>query len=270
MAKIESAFFDLSYLDTLATGQTAIHRLDPRIKVLIAGLFVVCIVSFDKYAIAAMLPFVLLLILVMGVGAVPTGFVLKKLAIASPFAIMIGIFNPFFDQQIILHLGSMAVSGGWVSFLSILLRFSLTVSAMLVLIATTGFNSVCMALERMGMPKIFAIQLLMLYRYIFVLIAEGQRMYRARALRSFQTNRMEMRTFSFFVGQLLLRTIDRGQRIHQAMLCRGFDGTIRTRQCLRITSRDLLVFCLCTLLLLALRCYDAANLLGQLFMEILS
>lgn len=79
-----------------------------------------------------------------------------------------------------------------------------------------------------------------------------------------------MRTFSFLVGQLLLRTIDRGQRIHQAMLCRGFDGTIRTRQCLRITSRDLLVFCLCTLLLLALRCYDVANLLGQLFMEIFS
>jgi cobalt/nickel transport system permease protein len=127
-----------------------------------------------------------------------------------------------------------------------------------------------MALERLGMPKIFAIQLLMLYRYIFVLIAEGQRMYRARAIRSFQKNRMEMRTFSFLVGQLLLRTIDRGQRIHQAMLCRGFDGTIRTRQCLRITSRDLLVFCLCTLLLLALRCYDVANLLGQLFMEIFS
>ncbi len=269
MAKIESAFFDLSYLDTLATGKTAIHGLDPRIKVLTAALFVVCIVSFDKYVIAAMLPFALFLTIVMGLGGVPASFVMKKLALTSPFAIMIGIFNPLLDQQIMLHLGSVAVSGGWISFLSILLRFCLTVTAMLVLIATTGFNSVCMALEKLGMPKIFAVQLLMLYRYIFVLIAEGQQMYRARTIRSFQKRRMEMKTFTYLVGQLLLRTIDRSQRIHQAMLCRGFDGIIRTRQTLRITARDLLVFCLCSILLIAMRRYDIANLLGQLFMEIL-
>ncbi|MDP3480501.1 MAG: cobalt ECF transporter T component CbiQ [Desulfoprunum sp.] len=270
MAKIESAFFDLSYLDTLATGKTVIHRLDPRIKVLTAALFVICVVSFDKYVIAAMLPFALFLITIMGLGGIPAIYVMKKLALASPFAIMIGIFNPLLDQQIILHLGSMAVSGGWISFLSIVLRFCLTVTAMLVLIATTGFNSVCMALEKLGMPKIFAVQLLMLYRYIFVLIAEGQRMYRARAIRSFQKRRMDMKTFTHLVGQLLLRTIDRGQRIHQAMLCRGFDGTIRTRQTLRFTLRDLLVFCVCGILLIGMRRYNIANLLGQLFMEILS
>ncbi len=100
MAKIESAFFDLSYLDTLATGRTAIHRLDPRIKVLIAALFVVCVVSFDKYAIASMFPFALFLTIIMVLGAVPVSFIMKKLALTSPFAIMIGIFNPFFDQQI--------------------------------------------------------------------------------------------------------------------------------------------------------------------------
>ncbi len=268
MAKIESAFFDLSHLDTMAMGKTAIHRLDPRIKVLTAVLFVICIVSFDKYIIAAMLPFGLFLVFVMGMAGVPMSFVLKKLIIAAPFAIMIGIFNPLLDQQIILYLGPLAVSGGWVSFLSILLRFCLTVTAMLVLIATTGFNSVCMALEKIGMPKIFAVQLLMLYRYIFVLIVEGQRMYRARALRSFQKSRMEMKTFTYLIGQLLLRTIDRGQRIHQAMLCRGFDGTIRTRQSLRLSFRDMMVFCLCGILLLGMRRYDVSALVGQLLLEI--
>ncbi len=270
MARIETAFFDLSYLDTLATGKTIIHRLDPRIKVLTAALFVICVVSFDKYVIAAMLPFALFLITIMGLAGIPANYVLKKLIVASPFALMIGIFNPLLDQQIILHLGSMAVSGGWLSFLSILLRFCLTVTAMLVLIASTGFNSVCMALEKLGMPKIFAVQLLMLYRYIFVLIAEGQRMYRARAVRSFHKHRMDMKTFIYLIGQLLLRTIDRSQRIHQAMLCRGFDGTIRTRQNLCLSLRDLLVFCLCATLLLGMRRYDISNLFGQLFMEILS
>lgn len=270
MAKIESAYFDMGYLDRLATGKTVIHRLDPRVKVLTAALFVICVVSFDKYVVAAMIPFALFLTTVMGLGGVPAIFVMKKLALSSPFAIMIGIFNPLLDQQILLHLGSLAVSGGWISFLSILLRFCLTVTAMLVLIATTGFNSVCMALEKLGMPKIFAVQLLMLYRYIFVMIAEGQRMYRARAIRSFQKRRMDMKTFTHLIGQLLLRTIDRGQRIHQAMLCRGFDGTIRTRQTLRFSLRDLLVGCICGILLIGMRGYNISNLLGQLFMEILT
>ncbi len=270
MATLESAFFDLSYLDTLANGNTVVHRLDPRTKVLTAVLFVICVVSFDKYVIAAMLPFALFLTITMGLGDVPAVYIMKKLIITSPFAVMIGIFNPLFDQQTALHLGSLAVSGGWISFLSILLRFCLTVSAMFVLIATTGFNSVCMALEKLGIPKIFAVQLLMLYRYIFVLIEEGQRMYRARTLRSFQKRRMDMKTFSYFIGQLLLRTLDRGQRIHQAMLCRGFDGTVRTRQTLHLTLQDVLVFCSCSILLMGLRLYDISNLLGRFLMEILT
>ena len=263
MAHIESAFIDLSAFDTLAAGDSIVHRLDPRVKVLIAMLFVVCVVSFDKYVIGAMLPFVLILTLVMGLGAVPRSFILKKLILVSPLAVLLGMFNPFFDQQIHLYLGPVAVSGGWLSFVSILLRFGLTVSAMLILIATTGFNAVCMALEKMGMPKIFAVQLLLLYRYIFVLMAEAQRLQRARALRSFGLRGTDMRTFGHLIGGLLLRTLDRGQRIHQAMLCRGFDGTIRIRQTPRLTGYDALLCALACLLLIGMRLFDISLLLGR-------
>jgi cobalt/nickel transport system permease protein len=264
MAKIESAFRDLSHLDALAARDSIIARLDPRIKVLTAVVFVLCVVSFDKYVIAAMLPFTLFLSLIMGLGGIPAHFILKKLVLVSPFAILLGMFNPFLDQQTLLYLGPIPISGGWLSFLSILLRFCLTVGAMLILIATTGFNGVCMAMEKMGMPRIFAVQLLLLYRYVFVLMAEGQRMYRARALRSFQGRGTEMKTFGHLIGGLLLRTLDRGQRIHLAMLCRGFDGTIRTRSAPRLTTRDLLLFALSCLILLTMRRYDCSLLLGQL------
>ncbi len=264
MAKIESAFFDLSYLEDLANGNTAIHRIDPRIKVLTAAFFVICVVSFDKYTISAMLPFALFLIAVMGIAKIPADFLLKKLILVSPFAIMVGIFNPLLDQQPMLHISTLTVTGGWLSFLSILLRFSLTVGAMLILIATTGFNAVCMAMVKLGMPRIFAVQLLMLYRYIFVLIDEGLRMYQARTLRSFQSRGMGMKTYTHMAGQLLLRTLDRAQRIHLAMLCRGFDGTIRIRHSITITVGDLFVLAGgCTVLLL-MRWYDLPMMLGQL------
>ena len=270
MAKIESAFFDLSYLDALARRNTAIHRLDPRIKVIVTALFVICVVSFHKYAISAMLPFALVLVLVMGIAEVPTGYVLRKLFIVSPFAVMVGIFNPLLDHQPLMQLGPIVISGGWLSFFSILLRFGLTVSAVLLLIATTGFNAVCMAMAKLGMPRIFAVQLLMLYRYIFVLIDEGIRIHQARALRSFGKRGLSMKTFSHLVGQLLLRTLDRAQRIHLAMLCRGFDGTIRIQRSLAITTKDFLFLTGCCIILVLLRYFDLPLLLGKLLTGLLS
>ena len=53
------------------------------------------------------------------------------------------------------------------------IRFTLTVLAALILIAVTGFNGICMALERFHVPKAFSVQLMMLYRYIFVLTSEA-------------------------------------------------------------------------------------------------
>jgi cobalt/nickel transport system permease protein len=264
MAEIDSAFVDLGLLDALAGRDSSIHRLDPRVKVLTAAAFVLCVVSYDKYVIAAMLPFALFLSLITGLAGVPAGLILKRLALAAPFAVLLGLFNPFFDRQILLHLGPVAVSGGWVSFLSILLRFGLTVGAMLLLIAVTGFNGVCMALEKMGMPKILAVQLLLLYRYIFVLADEGQRMHRARALRSFDGRGTGITVYGHLVGGLLLRTLDRAQRVHLAMLCRGFDGTIRTSRPPRLVARDVLLFALACLLLIGMRRYDCSLLLGQL------
>jgi cobalt/nickel transport system permease protein len=268
MAKIESAFFDLSYLEDLAAQSSVVHRLDPRIKVVITAVFVLCVVSFDKYAISALLPFVVFLLVIAGIANIPLDFIIRKLVVVSPFAIMVGIFNPFLDQQTIMHLGSIGISGGIISFVSILLRFSLTVGAMLVLIATAGFNSVCMAMVKLGMPKIFAVQLLMLYRYIFVFVDEGLRMFQARTLRSFQKRAMSIKTFSYIIGQMLLRTIDRAQRIHLAMLCRGFDGTIRIRQSLKITTSDITVLILCLALLLFMRSYNIPVLLGSIFSDI--
>ena len=265
MAKIESAFFDLSYLENLAGQNSIVHRLDPRIKVLVAAVFLICVVSFDKYVISAMLPFVLFLLVIAGIANIPVDFILRKLVLVSPFAIMVGIFNPLFDQQIVMHVGSVGISGGILSFFSILLRFSLTVSGMLILIATTGFNSVCMSMVKLGMPKIFAVQLLMLYRYIFVLIDEGLRMFQAWTLRSFQKRGMRLKTFSYIIGQLLLRTIDRSQRIHLAMLCRGFDGTIKIKQSLRITATDITCFVFSLVLLLFMRRYNIPELLGVFF-----
>jgi cobalt/nickel transport system permease protein len=238
MSKIASSFLDISYLDSLSCQQSPIHRLDPRVKVIATTIFIVSVVSFDKYEITGLIPFSLYPIVLIAIGGLPFVYLLKKILLAAPFAFFIGMFNPLIDRTIMMHLGPVEISGGWISFASIMLRFVLTVSAVLVLIASTGFATICMSLEKMGAPNSFAVQLLFLYRYIFVLTDEASRMVRARSLRAFEGKGMGFKVFTSMIGQLLLRALDRAQRIHLAMSCRGFDGEIRVFRQLTFSRQD--------------------------------
>jgi cobalt/nickel transport system permease protein len=144
----------------------------------------------------------------------------------------------------------------------------LTVGAALLLIATTGFAAICMALEKLGAPRIFTVQLLMLYRYIFVLIEESIRLYRAYTLRSFSMKKMGYHVFRQMMGNLLLRTIDRAQRIHLAMLSRAFFGEIRIMRRYSFAGPEFFYLVTLILVFTLLRFVDISALVGNLFLEI--
>ncbi len=269
MAKIESAFFDIGYMDTLSVQETFVHGLDPRTKLLTTLVFIVAVVSFDRYEISAFIPFFIYPIFLITVGNLPLTFLLRKLLLVAPFAVLVGIFNPILDRDILLQLGPLAISGGWVSFISILIRFVLSVGAALILIASTGFNAVCLALDKLGTPRIFTVQLLFMYRYVHVLVDEALRMARARSLRSFNGEGLGMKAFGFLLGNLLLRTLDRAQRIHLAMFCRGFDGEIRLLRPLQIGKADLIYLIGWSAFFVLLRFYNIPQFLGKWITELI-
>jgi cobalt/nickel transport system permease protein len=267
--KIERAFYDIGHLDNLAEADTPLHRLDPRAKILTTAVFVVSVVSFDKYEITGLFPFFIFPAVLVGLGNLPLGFLLRKLLLVSPFVLFIGIFNPWLDRTVLFQLGSVGITGGWVSFLSLLLRFTLTVSAALLLIASTGFTTMCMGLEKLGSPRIFTVQLLLLYRYLFILIGEAIRMIRAHSLRSFnRKGRITFRVFLQMLGNLLLRTVDRAQRIHMAMLSRAFTGEIRIAKQFHFGCRETFFLTGFSALFIILRCTGVINLLGRLVLEV--
>ena len=266
MLAIDGSFLDFKQLDLLAMRQTPVHRLDPRAKVLTTLCFILCVVSFHRYEISAMLPFLIYPAALIAVGGLPCGYILRKMLIVIPFALVIGIFNPVFDRQVLMQLGSLDIWGGWISCISILIRAILTASVAIVLVAVTGFPAICEALEKMGMPKVFAVQLLFLYRYIFVLTDEGVRTARARQLRTFGKRGFGIRQFGSLVGHLLLRTWDRAERIHMAMLARGFAGDFHTtRQQSHFGRQEVIFMGGWIALFILLRLYNAPQMLGGLF-----
>lgn len=237
MPSLQDGIYNLGRLDQLGRLDTAIHRVDARAKVITTLAFLLCVVSFDRYEVISLLPFAVYPIVLASEGRVPYRFLGSRLLIAAPFALAVGIFNPLIDRTAVT-LGSATVAAGWISYLSIITRFVLTTAAALTLIATTGLNGVCMALERFGLPDVLSTQLLLLYRYIFVLTEETLRMARARALRSFRGRGLGWRVYSRILGQLLMRTYDRASRIYGAMLVRGFNGKVRTSRQTGWTNRD--------------------------------
>jgi len=262
VASIESAFLQFGLLDQYATQDSWVHRLDPLAKIITTMVFVVCVVSFPKYELSALLPFVVYPVCLAGIGGIPFGCIGRKLIAVAPFAFLVGVWNPFLDDKIILHIGHIGVSGGWVSFLSIMSRFALTVGTSFILIAVTSFQGICFGLQRLGMPRVMTVQLLFLYRYIFVLGGEVIRIARARALRSFGGKGMGFKVYSHIVGQLLLRTLERAQRLYQAMLARGFDGEIRITRTVRFGLSETLFTLGWSAVFIGFRFVNASQLIG--------
>jgi cobalt/nickel transport system permease protein len=263
MSVIDSGYFDLRRLDTLAMGDSWVHRLDPRAKLITTLLFILAVVSFDKYTLTGLLPFVLYPVVLMAAGGLPADYLLHKLLIVAPFAVLIGLFNPLIDRSVHLYIGNIPVTGGWISFLSLMLRFVLTVGGALVLIGVTSFQGICRALSQLRVPSVLIMQLLFLYRYLFVLMEEAVRMSRARTLRTFTSAGPGIRIYSSLLGHLLLRTLNRAERIHLAMNCRGFDGHMVLDRPAGFGRREIFFILSWSLLFLILRCYNIPLFIGR-------
>lgn len=263
MSRLESALADLRLADTLAARDTPLARLDPRAKLVTTAAFLVAVVSYDRYAVPALLPFLLYPVALVSMGEVPWRWLARKLAIAAPFAILVGIANPFLDTAPREFTPGLALPGGWISLTSILLRFGLTVSAALAVVAGTGMHALCAGLAAFGTPRVFTAQLLFLWRYAFVLGGEGARMATAREARGARGS-PSLTEYGSLAGHWLLRAFERAERIHLAMLARGFDGRFRPLRELRWTARDTLFVAGWVGFFVVARLVYLPNLLGQL------
>jgi cobalt/nickel transport system permease protein len=225
-------------LDRLSRGTSPIHTLDPRAKLAVTLAFAIAVASVPKYALDTLLPFAVFPLFMLIRSEIPASFVLRRLAVLAPFAVVAGAFNPLLDTHTVLRIGGVGISGGWLSFASILVRFALTIGALIVLAASTGVPALGHAAKKLGAPLALVTQILGLYRYLFLTLEESQRTLLAWRLRNPRGRHPSWRVFAQILGQLLLRSAARAGRVHDAMLCRGFDGEVRMLTPLSARRRD--------------------------------
>jgi cobalt/nickel transport system permease protein len=227
--------------DRYHDAHSLVHRLDPRVKVIVTFLFILSNLLLPD---GAWIGFALswgVVLLASLASTLGIGYALKRSLIALPFALAAAtvLFSLPGEPLAQIQLGPLHLvmtDAGLLRFTSILARSWLSVQMAVLLVATTQFPDLLHALRHLYVPGVLVSIISFMYRYLFVLADEAMRLLRAREARSAAADGRgsggrlpwRARVAGNMAGQLFLRSYERSDRIYNAMLARGYDGTLLT------------------------------------------
>ena len=262
---MKNKIYELYALEQLSGADSCVHRLHPMMKFLATAVFIICIVSFDKYAFGRLIPYVFFPTLLTALSETPYSMLFKRFLIALPFCFFAGITNVIFDRTSAFAVGGVTVSYGVVSLFTILFKAYLCVMAVLLLVSVTPFSDLTNSMRLLKIPYIFTVIFEMTYRYIGVLSEEAYSMYVAYSLRNTNKKGIEIRDMGSFIGQLFLRSFDRADRIYNAMKCRGYALRVLPQSGRKSEPKDLIFCGVVCLLCAAFRIFDVVGLFTRFF-----
>ena len=267
MNKMEKALYELGEMDVLAAGDTWVHRLHPLSKLLATVIYIAVTISFDKYALTGLVAMVLYPVLTFQLSGIPVRTCFRKLRLVLPLVMAVGLLNPFFDRTPMLYVGGLTVTGGMISMLTLMLKGVFCLMASFLLIATTPIDAICAALRLLRVPSMLVTLLLLTYRYVGVMTEEVAVMTQAYQLRAPGQKGIHVSAWGSFLGQLLLRSMDRAEELYSSMLLRGFHGEFHYAGARPFALRDGLWLAGCAVAFALLRWVPVAGLLGGLLVR---
>jgi len=242
------------HIDTFDRYQqraSLIHQLDPRVKVVVALLFIVSNSLLPDGAWPAFVASWSMVLLIGYLARLSAGYAFKRSFIALPFAL--AAVTVIFTTPGTALTGwtwgshSFTITGaGLTRFASIVVRSWLSVQMAILLTAVTQFPDLMHAFRHLRLPHVLISIISFMYRYLFVMADEAGRLMRARAARSARpaggggggSLRWRAGVAGGMVGQLLLRSFERSDRVYNAMLARGYQGRLLTMNPHIMTAND--------------------------------
>lgn len=171
--------------------------------------------------------YAVLLAAVAAVAHVPATVVLRRMVVELPF-VAFALLLPFFAlgptvEVLGIELAREGLLGGW----NILAKGTLGVVASILLSATSDLRDLLRGMERLKVPGLLVQIAMFMFRYLEVVTGEMGRMQVARDSRAFQGRSLrQARVYGHSAGALFIRSYERGERVHLAMLSRGYTGTM--------------------------------------------
>lgn len=228
-----------------------VHLLDPRTKVLGALAWVAAVVISPPPRLVELAALAALLVAVVVMAGVPPAFVIKRSAFVVPFAGAVALFAPLARSPGSLSWGGLAGSyaaGGWLAAYAILAKAWLTAFIVVVLSTTTPVPALFEGLRRLGLPAILLTMLSFTYRYLSVMRQQVAALRTAVESRGPGLGRLgRLRLYGNLAGAMFIRAFERGERVYDAMVSRGYEGTLPSGTTLRFGGGDALALAVVSL-----------------------
>lgn len=263
MDRIDTAVFELREMDDLAARSSPIHSLHPLAKLITTISYIFLTVSFHKYDLSGLFVMVLYPVLLFTISGISIRTCFHKLRIVLPLVCAVGLFNPFFDRVPIFSLGTITITAGFLSMITLMLKGVFCLMASFLLAATTSIDAICAALRKIRVPNLIVTLLLLTYRYISVMMDEVAVMTTAYQLRAPAQKGIHHSAWGSFLGQLLLRSMDRAEELYSSMQLRGFCGEFHYAAVPAATAKDYLYTILTLVVLLLCRLINMTMFLGS-------
>ena len=222
-----------------------IHDLDPRFKVIASLLLIIGVVIGPPLRPAEFALLLALLLAITLIARVPMRWMLSRSLLVLPIALGIAIFAPLSRATSFSVEGiTQAYADNYWMIWAIASKSWVSTYTMLLLSATTPVPRLFEGLRALKMPTIFITLLTFLYRFTDVFALQLRTMRQAVASRAPELKGWRLiRLYGNLAGNLFIRAYERGERVHAAMLSRGYDGVLPTTDTLVATRADwLLIF----------------------------
>ena len=208
-------------------GDSLLHRLPPQCKLVALVSFVLVVVATPRELFWPYAGYAALLLGVVALAGLPAGFVLRRMVVEVPF-VAFALLIPFVAVGPRVEVVGLSLSqSGLVSAGGILAKATLGVVASIVLAATTSQQGLLAGLERLHLPQLLVQIMGFMFRYAEVVAGEMHRMRIARASRGFVPSDLrQLPVLAHSAAALFIRAYERGERVHLAMLSRGYTGRL--------------------------------------------
>ena len=237
-----------------AAGNSLIHRLDPRIRLLAALVLTVpmAFLHHQNAALAGLASGFLLILL----ARLPLAKVLARLVVVNVFILFLWVFIPFsLPGTELFAWGPFAATTQGVDLaLLITIKSNAIVLALMALLGTISVQDLGPAMQRLKIPAKLCHILLFTYRYVFVIHQEYVTMRQAMRARGFKpkTDKHTYRSYAWLIGMLLVKSWDRAERVYDAMRCRGFRNRFYSLTKFTTSSKDYAFMAGCLLITVAI------------------
>jgi cobalt/nickel transport system permease protein len=207
-------------------GHSLIHRLPAECKIVGLVAFVVAVVAAPRGAYWVYGVDAVVLAVAVAASQVPPTYIGKRMVVELPFVVF-ALLLPFIAVGPTVDVLGVTVSeSGLHAGLSLLAKATLGVVAGLLLAATTEPRNMLAGLEG-KLPRQLVEIMAMMVRYLDVTTDQLRRMRIARESRGFVPNNpRHWPALAHSAGAFFVRSYERGERVHLAMLSRGYSGTL--------------------------------------------